>query len=326
MFERLSSGVGAVALTLLLAVLPTFGVDLPLWLRLALAVTGFAMIAWALRPENLFGKVIDMSPAETLMIVSAVGFFCGLAWYFTSDGRGEAESTAARPVAAHTPDRAPLSSPAPQGDADDLAEAQATVLGLWNTWLDRDDLTAEEINGLVLPPDDWMNERLQKMTRPYRVRANGAQFRIYWPQSGDTEKAISTTRPHDGTKTTIINNHIVRNVHFNISGSKPGSRKAELDKSELVAAEKLDDFAFVAVSSDPFEVSLSSNVSSIAEMPNATYAVNFASPLANNFVAVTSIGNTPNFRILDVSKDHATIQFENWPRNFQLQFGVQPEK
>ncbi len=326
MFERLSSGVGAVALTLLLAILPTFGVDLPLWFRLALAVAGVAMVVWALRPEKLFGKVLDMSPAETLMIVSAVTFFSGLAWHFASDGRGEAKSTAARPVAAHTPDRSPTSSHVPQSSADDVAEAQATVRGLWSTWLDRDGLTAEEINGLVLPPDDWMNDRLEKMTRPYRVRANGAQFRIYWPQSDDTENTISATRPRDGTKTTIINNHMVRNVHFNISGITPGSRKAEIDKNELVAAQKLDDFAFVSVSGDPFDVPLSSNVSSITEMPNATYAVNFASPLANNFVAITSVGNTPHFKILNVSKDHATIQFENWPRNFQLQFGVKPEK
>ncbi|MGZ3173089.1 MAG: hypothetical protein ACXWJC_08585, partial [Croceibacterium sp.] len=62
----------------------------------------------------------------------------------------------------------------------DMAEAQATVRALWNVWITSSDgRTPEELSGLVLPPDDWMNDRLAKMGRPYRVKANGAQFNIY---------------------------------------------------------------------------------------------------------------------------------------------------
>lgn len=54
---------------------------------------------------------------------------------------------------------------------------------LWQTWLNEKltsggGATTEEVSGLVLPPDDWMNERLTRLGRPYRVRARGSQFDI----------------------------------------------------------------------------------------------------------------------------------------------------
>ena len=60
-----------------------------------------------------------------------------------------------------------------------MAEARATVRSLWNLWLDRDGVTDEEANGLKLPPDGWMNDQLEKRGRSYRVKAEGAQFKIF---------------------------------------------------------------------------------------------------------------------------------------------------
>jgi len=67
----------------------------------------------------------------------------------------------------------------------DMNEAKATVKGLWNKWLDRDGLTSNELAGLVLPPDDWMNEHLTAIHRNYRVRAEGAQFKIFPAEGHD---------------------------------------------------------------------------------------------------------------------------------------------
>lgn len=97
-------------------------------------------------------------------------------------GMGKSQKSASAPI----PSSSPLNNPAVHGPrleatpapALDNAEAQATIRGLWNAWLLRDGLTTEEMSGLVLPPDDWMNSRLTKMGRNYRVRAKGAQFEI----------------------------------------------------------------------------------------------------------------------------------------------------
>ncbi|NOT42003.1 MAG: hypothetical protein HOP13_16105 [Alphaproteobacteria bacterium] len=188
MFERLSSGIGAFALTLLLTLLPSFGVELPLWIRLAMAVALVAMIAWAVRPHHFFGKAFGMSPAETLMIVCAIGFFGAFGWHLlTRDSASSGQGAASAPTSPALPPAPPAFNPIEA----EASEAQATVRGLWKTWLDRDNLTTEEISGLILPPDDWMNERLERMQRPYRVRANGAQFTILWltKDHGEVSKA-----------------------------------------------------------------------------------------------------------------------------------------
>jgi len=98
-------------------------------------------------------------------------------------GRAQAATDPAAPAKKKRVRKSSIASPAvepePAAPAFDMAEARATVRSLWNLWLDRDGVTDEEANGLKLPPDGWMNDQLEKRGRAYRVKAEGAQFKIF---------------------------------------------------------------------------------------------------------------------------------------------------
>ena len=182
---------------------------LPLWAQAVLFAGGAAAVVWSIVAGAWHYRLRWGASMASSLLMIAIGLLSMaggvvLAWQGLNGAQRHyrPHPSGAAPVVTRPPDETkqapglpraipPTSEPAPPPIAGpsassppsakpafDLGEARATVRGLWDLWLDRDGLTSEELSRLVLPPDDWMNERLANMGRPYRVKAQGAQFTI----------------------------------------------------------------------------------------------------------------------------------------------------
>jgi len=76
--RRLESGGGGVGLAILLAVAPSFGVQLPLWLRMVLTVVAIELIANAIVPSRI-GR-LRVTPAYILGTICLVGLVIAGIW------------------------------------------------------------------------------------------------------------------------------------------------------------------------------------------------------------------------------------------------------
>lgn len=156
---------------------------------LVISVLLWAHIAWIwLRKRGVKVEPIIM------MFAGAALFLNGLVWALVTI----APSTV---IAKETAAVLPAEPASPIIEPAEAADAKATVLKIWNKWLNsRDGVTDDELNRLVLPPDDWMNAELAKLTDPpvsYRVRKNGRSFDIVWPNASQKGAPTGTQSPPD---------------------------------------------------------------------------------------------------------------------------------